>query len=216
MKLGRLRAVFGIDVHKIVEVQARAQAMYDGLAADPATYASPTLPLPAFEALIQNLSAAQPAVKTRVLGAREKRDVQRGLLLTGMGIERTFVQALADANPTHAAALITNAGLVVATSPVHHKALLTLRNGKQSGTVTCDANVGLLVGAGATHPTANRCFNWQYTLDGSKSFITMLSTSGCKTLIQGLTPLATVGVRVSLSNAQGPGEWSQVVTILVL
>ena len=33
---------------------------------------------------------------------------------------------------------------------------------------------------------------------------------------QGLTPLTTVGVRVSMTNAEGPGEWSQVVTILVL
>ena len=215
MSFNRLRAVYGINFSKIVDVEARAQAMHDGFAADPATYANPPLALPDFQGLILNLGTAQQAVKTRVVGAREKRDVQRGLLFTGMELERTFVQALADANRAHAAALITNAGLLVVASPVHSKAALTLRNGKQSGIVTCDANVGLLVGAGASHPAASRYFNWEYTVDGSKTFITLLSTTKGKTVIQGLTPLTTVGVRVSMTNDEGPGAWSQVVTILV-
>ena len=216
MSLGRLRAVFGITNNNIVEVQTRAQAMYDGLSADTKTYANPTLPLPAFQGLIQSLGTAHQAVKTRVIGAREKRDVQRGLLLTGMEVERTFVQSLADANASNAAALITNAGLVVASIPVFNKAMLTLRNAKQSGSVACDANVGLLLGAGTSHPAQRRYFNWQYTLDGGKSFVPMLPTTRGKSLLQGLTPLTTVGVRVSMTNAEGPGEWSQVVTILVL
>ena len=31
-----------------------------------------------------------------------------------------------------------------------------------------------------------------------------------------IPPLATVGVRVSLTNGEGPGPWSQIVTILVV
>jgi hypothetical protein len=101
-------------------------------------------------------------------------------------------------------------------TPVRAKALLTLRNGKQWGSVTCDANVGLLVGAEALHPTESRYFNWQYTLDCAKTLVTLPPTTRGKTLIQGLPPLATVGVRVSLTNSEGPGPWSQWVTILVL
>ncbi|MFO0762919.1 MAG: fibronectin type III domain-containing protein [Byssovorax sp.] len=216
MSIGRLRAIYGVNIHKITEVQARAQAMYDGLAADPVTYPKPTLPLPAFKALIQDLALAQQAVKTRVLGAREKRDAKRGLLFTGMEIERTFVQSLADADPAQAAALITNAGLVVAAIPTHTKAPLILRNGKQPGSVLCDANVGLLVGAGGKHPTQHRFFNWQYTVNGSGSFIALPPTSKGTTLVEGLTPLTMVGVRVSMTNGEGPGEWSQAVSILVL
>jgi len=216
MNLVRLRAVFGINIRNIVASQTRAQAMHDGLAADPVAYVKPTLPLPAFQTLIVNLGTAHQAVKTRVIGARAKRDVQHALLLTGMEIERTFVQSLADANTALAEALITNGGLVVAMSPLHSKALLTLRRAKQSGGVICDANVGLLVGPGAKHPSETRYFNWQYTLDGGKSFVTVLSTTRGKTLIQGLTPLTTVGVCVSMTNSEGPAEWSQVVTILVL
>jgi hypothetical protein len=190
--------------------------MHDGMAADPVTYANPTLALPAFLGLIQDLGKSNQAVKTRTIGARETRDVDHGLLFSGMNVERTFVQVLADNNPLRAAELIRNAGLVVAAVPVQDKALLTLRNAKQSGTITCEANVGLLIGADAKHPRETRYFNWSYTVDGAKSFVTMLSTTRGKTVIQGLTPLTTVGVRVSMTNSEGPGPWSDVATILVL
>jgi hypothetical protein len=216
MSLNVLRAIYGINVRKIVEVEGRAQAMHDGMEGDPATYANPTLALPAFLGLIQNLGTSQQAVRTRIVGARENRDVNRSLLLSGMGVQRSFIQSLADANPLRAAVIITNGGLIVATTPVRTKGLLTLRNAKASGSVTCDANVGLLVGAGALHPSESRYFNWEYTLDGAKTLVTLPSTTRGKTLIQGLPALATVGVRVSLTNSEGPGPWSQWVTILVL
>jgi len=216
MSVGRLRAVYGGDMNKIVLIQGRALAMHDGINGDPGTYLNPPVSMPAFLTLIQNLGTSQQQVKTRVIGATENREVHRGLLLTAMDLERTFVQALSDANPSRAGALITNAGLVIAGTGVHTKPLLTVRNGKQSGILTCDANVGLLVGTGAKHPNENRYFNWSYTLDGSKTFISAPSTTRGKTVISGLTPLTMVGVRVSLTNSEGPGEWSQVVTKLVL
>jgi hypothetical protein len=165
--------------------------------------------------LIQKLAVSQQAVRTRVVGARETRDYDLALLISGMEVERSFIQSLADKDRSRAEAIITNGGLVVAKSPVHTKALLTLRNAKQSGSVTCDANVGLLVGAGAKHPRQGRYFGWQLTIDGGKSFTTMVPTTRGKTVIEGLTPLATVGVRVNMTNAEGPGDWSQIVTILV-
>jgi hypothetical protein len=190
--------------------------MYNGMNDDQVTYANPPIPLPAFLSLITNVTTTQQAVRTRVLGARENRDAALGYLLTGMGVERTFIEALANANPSRGAAIITNGGLVLAGTGVHTKPLLALKNGKQSCTITCIANVGLLVGAGTNHPSQRWFLNWQITLDGGKTFSTLPSTTLCKTLVTGLTPLTTVGVRVSLTNAEGPGEWSQGVTILVL
>jgi hypothetical protein len=216
MALGRLRAVFGVDVHKVNEVTDRSNAMYSGFSGDPGTYANPPIALSDFKLLITNVVTAQQSVKTRTLGAREKRDVELGLLLTGMEVERAFVQALADANPAKAAALITGTGLVVAGTAGRNKPLLGLRNGKQSGTVICDANVGQLVGPDAKYPTGRRYFNWEYTVDGGKTFVNALSTPRSRTTITGLTPLTTVGVRVSVTDSEGPGPWSQIVTILVL
>jgi hypothetical protein len=85
MNISRLRAVYGINIKNIAAVMNRAQAMHDGMAADPTTYVNIPLALPAFLGLIQNLGTAQQAVRTRVIGARENRDVSRGLLLTPMG-----------------------------------------------------------------------------------------------------------------------------------
>lgn len=216
MALGRLRAVFDVDVKKVVEVTDRATAMHGGLSNDTSTYANPPIALPAFNGLIQNVITAQQQVRTRVIGARAKRDAELGLLLTGMEVERSFVQALADADPANAEVLITGAGLVVSGVGTYQKPMLGLRNGKQPGTVVCDANVGLLVGTDAKHPTERRYFNWEYTLDGGKSFVALRSTTRARTLLEGLPLLATVGVRVSMTNSEGPGPWSQVVTILVL
>jgi hypothetical protein len=213
MSLNRVRAVFGISMTKVVEVIALAQGMHDGMADDTTTYAAPTLPLPAFLTLIQNTSSAQAAVRTRVIGAAEKRDIQRALLVGGMETELLFVQQLADANPAHAASLIRNAGLSVAAITSHNKPLLALTLGA-SGSVNCVANIRLLVGVGTKKPTQHRCINWEYTLDG-KTFVSALSTPGGKTTLQNLPLLTVVGVRVSMTNSAGQGPWSQVVSILV-
>jgi hypothetical protein len=215
MNLRRVRGILNVNKYDMPAVLNRGQAMYNGFEGDPATYASPTLALPAFLVLIQNASAAQQLALLRGKGAAGARDVQRDLLFTGMEIERMFVQSLADATPSRAVALIENAGLVVAQFPVHNKAILALANGNPSGTVNCAANVGLLMGAGAPMPTQGRFFNWEYTLDGSKTFISLLPTTRSKTTISNLTPLTMVGVRVNLNTSAGPGPWSQVVTILV-
>jgi hypothetical protein len=156
-------------------------------------------------------------VQHRTVGAAATRNAQCALLYTGMESERIFVQGLVDAAPPERGVLLVqNAGLLVAKQAGHPKAPLTLRNGALSGTVVCDANVGLLVAAaGPLKPHQQRFFNWEYTLDGGKTFQTAPSTPKGKTTISGLTPLTTVGVRVSMTNGVGQGDWSQVVTILV-
>jgi hypothetical protein len=216
MTIARVRAVLGIDKYKIGGVLTRAWAMYNGMDADKVTYAAASPDLPGFLVLIQSLTSAHQLVTARTRGAAAARDVQRDLLITGMESERMYVQTLADASgsPSRGVSLIQNAGLLVAASPAHTRALLTLRLGKQPGTVICDANAGLLVGVGTPHPMQRRFFNWAYTLDGT-TFASAGSTSRCKTTLQNLPLLTVVGVRVSLTNGTGPGPWSQVVTILV-
>ena len=54
------------------------------------------------------------------------------------------------------------------------------------------------------------------TLDGEKTFVGLPSTPVGKATLSGLTPLATVGVQVSVTvNEQPQGPWSQTVSILV-
>jgi hypothetical protein len=213
--MNRLRAVFGTSLKKAPVAVSVATGMYNGLNLDKPTYNNPNPSLPVFLTLITNVSTAQQAVRTRVVGAAEARNVQLSFLVSAMETERTFIQSLADASPAHASTLIRNAGLAIAATSVYTKGLLTLRAGRESGSIICDANVGLLVGVGVAHPSQNRFFNWEYTLDGGKTFVTMPSTTKGKTLLQNLVPLTLVGVRVNLNIGSGPGPWSPVVTIPV-
>ena len=211
----RLRAVLDIDKKHIPDVIARAQGMHDGMDADHGTYVAPNPPLPDFFSLIQNLVSAQLLVPKGTRGAAATRDVARDLLVTGMESERMYVQILADASPLKAAALIQNAGLGVAGIPMPHKALLTLSLGAQSGSLACEANIGLLLAMGPHRPHQNRFCTWEYTLDGGKTFVAAPPTSTGKTTILNLPPLSMVGVRVNLSTADGPGPWSPVVSVIV-
>jgi hypothetical protein len=215
MNLQRIRAILGVKKENVPAVLMRGYALYNGLAEDPVTYPLPVPPLPAFLNLLQNAAAAQQEALLRRKGAAAERDVQRDILFTAMENQRMMVQSLADATPARAVALIENAGLLVAAVPTHTKAVLTLRLGAQSGVVACDAHIGLLMGAGAKMPRQGRFFNWEYTVDGGASFIGVLPTTRSKTTLPNLTPLTMVGVRVNLNTAEGPGPWSQVVTILV-
>jgi hypothetical protein len=215
MSLHRVRAVFGVTMNKVAAVVGRAEAMDGGMGSDPSTYANPNPALPAFQTLITNVTSAQTAVRTRVVGAAATRDVLLQLLIGGMETERQYIQGLADANQSRAVQIIQNAGLVVAAASAYTKLLLVLRNGAQAGSVACDANVGMLIGAGAKHPYAARFYGWQYTVDGAKTFVTAPTTANGKTLLTGLTPLTVVGVRVNITLLGVTGEWSDVATITV-
>jgi hypothetical protein len=214
MSLRTIRAVLGVDKFKIADVLMRAEAMYSGMNGHQADYSSPNPALPAFLTLIQNLHTSHQTVKSRTVGAAAARDVQRDLLWEGMNSERLYVQSLVRADPGRGILLVQNAGLVVAAFTAHQKALLTVTEGSQSGSIDCEANVALLIGVGTLKPNQQRCFNWQYTLDG-KTFVSVPTTPGCKTVITGLPVLTNVGVRVSLTNMHETGPWSLVVTILV-
>src|SRR5690349_15370283 len=109
MNIGRFRAVFGVDMQKVPAVIGRAELMASAMALDPATYADPNPPLPAFNELIANVTKAQTAVKTRILGAGATRDVHLGALIGGMESERLYIQILADTNRSSAVQIIQNA-----------------------------------------------------------------------------------------------------------
>lgn len=216
MGIIRLFASFGIDLTKIPEVLSCATGIYKGIEGDKATYSAPNPGLPEFYSLIQNLADAQQVATTRVRGAAATRDMHRRYLITGMENERMYIQSLADASPLQAKALIENAGFVATTRGTHSKGILILRLGKQSGSVDCDANVGMLLGAGTPRPNQSRFFNWQYTLDGGKTFVPMPSTTTGKTTLTNLPVLTVVGVRVNINLFDGPSDWTPVTSILVV
>ena len=212
----RVRAVLGVERKDVPGVIDRAWAIHIGMGADPGTYVAPEPSLPEFLVLLEDLVEAQQAVKQRAIGKAAARNVQRDLLWAAMQSECLYVQRLADAAGVACESIIINAGFVIAGDTSHSKALLTLRNGSVSGVVECEANVGLLVRTEAKKPSGYRFFNWELTLNGGETFLTLPSTPRGSTTIRNLTPLTRVGVRVSMTTFEGTSPWSQVVTILVI
>ena len=211
MALGRARAALGMNKNKIKDFIPKSQNVYNLMSVDPRFAASPV----AYATVAQqitDLTKANQSVAAKIPGMVPTRDQRRDVLFASMESLRGFVQMLADASPAQASILITAAGMLVWALPVRSKAILAAETTLPSGTVALQANATLLLaGMGSKRPT----FNWSYTLDG-KAFLSAPSTPEARTTIANLPPLTTVGFRVSVTVAKmPPGDWSQVVSVLV-
>jgi hypothetical protein len=64
--------------------------------------------------------------------------------------------------------------------------------------------------------TAAMCtFNWEYSLDGQKTWVAVLGTPMPATTITGLPALATVSFRVSVTMKKETGAYCQPVSTIV-
>jgi hypothetical protein len=209
-RVARLRVGLDLDTNKPLFFLARTSAIGAGIGESSALFPTPSPSVAVLLQQIQDATAAQANVG-KIKGAAAIRNAKFAVLRTSMESERMMVQALCDANPEQAEALIAAASMVIVNAAGFQKPLLGLKNILPSGGVALDANATLLDGT-------RRCktFNWQGTLDNGKTFFSMPSTPTGKTSIAGLTPLTTVGFQVSVTvHKQPQGPWSQTVSILV-
>ena len=207
----RPRASFGVAKDYAVGVLARAKIIYAAMLAAAATFVSPTVTMVAFLALIQALDQAQQAAATRAKGLATLRNTKRDAVWTAMESLRIYVQGLADvATAENAAALIELAGLLVAGSASHPKAILQAKLTTTPGVVQLIANASILTGKTSRSVT----FNWQWSLDG-KTWNSLASTPLADTLVPNLTLMTTYQFRVSATVSRTTGDWSQPVGLLV-
>jgi hypothetical protein len=210
----RPRASFGTTKKHVPGVLFRAQTMYGFILENVAMFASPTITMVMFLALISALSAAQQVVAgTRAKGAATLRNTKRDAVWTAMESLRTYVQGMADIlTADNAAALIQAAGLVVVATSTHQKALLAATLTATAGTVHLVANRSMLVGPGGTSKKV--AFHWQMSIDG-KTWTDLLGTGYTSTDVTGLTLMTTYAFRVSVIVGKTVGAWSQPVSLLV-
>jgi hypothetical protein len=205
----RLRATLGLTPEKPLVFLGQANAVYTGLDNNKTLFVSPNPALPVLFQQIEDATKAHQNVG-QLKGAVAIRSVKFKALVTSLESERMMVQALCDASPDQAAALMAAASMKAGSFGKHHKPILAVKNILPSGSVLLDANAILL---DPTHRA--KTYNWQMTMDG-KTFSAMPSTPTGQTTIANLTPLTTVGFQVSVSiHKQPPGLWSQTVNILV-
>ncbi len=209
----KLRVVLGASKYNIPLFLVVVQAIYAAMSAATSTFPLPPVALALFLAQIEALIKAQQTVKTKVVGAAQARNVLRDAVFTTVEALRTYVQGLCDAVSLEAAAnLAVAAGMKIGGSPGHNKPILA---GKLlPGLVS---NVLLTANGTLLDPTKGRkYFNWSYSIDSGKTWVSVPSTLVAHTTITGLPALTMVSFRVSITTIALPqGDWSQPIALFV-
>jgi hypothetical protein len=211
----RPRGSFGATKKNIPAVIGRAQTMHDSITTNAGMFASPTITMSAFLALIAGLvTAQQTATSTRTRGTASLRNTKRDAVWTAMESLRTYIQGLADTmTAENARALIQAGGLVVSRTGSHYKAVLTAALTTTPGTVHLAANVSALVSKADVN--RKKTLNWQLSTDGGRTWSNASATPYADTDIPGLTLMTTYSFRVSVTVGRTAGAWSDPVNILV-
>jgi hypothetical protein len=207
----RLRAVLGLQKRNYPHLLGRAKAVHNGLSGNPTMFVDPNPSLAVLLGKIVAFDQAQQAADTRARGTAATRDLRAREVITSLETARTYVQELVDANPEQGAALIEAASMTVGQVRPYTKPLLSAKQDHPNGAVHVTANVGVLTGGAS----GRVFFNWQSSGDGGQTWTPAGSTAYARNDFAGLTPMETHAFRVSVTDANGAGAWSQPVSLLV-
>ena len=112
---------------------------------------------------------------------------------------------MADANVENGASIIESAGIGVRKTTPRQPRVFDALPGAVSGTVKLVAK-----SAGG-----RSSYEWSYSLDGGKTWVSAQITLQAKATILGLTSGAMVQFRYRPVTKAGQGDWSQTVVLLV-
>jgi hypothetical protein len=170
-----------------------------------ATFPTPQPTLAALTAAINDLETAEAATQARTRGAAATRNTKKGVLLNLLEQMRGYVQAIANASLDSSAAIIQSAGIGLKKVPVRPKRVFAASPGAVSGTVK------LITESAA--PRAS--YEWQSSVDGGKTWVSLAATLQAKTTVLGLTPGAAVSFRYRAVTKTGEGDWAQAIQVIV-
>ena len=156
-------------------------------------------------AAIAALSVSEAAALTRAKGAATTRNDKKAALVALLQQLRTYVQSVADADAENSANIIQDAGFAVKKTTVHKPRTFTVTQGTVSGTakVVCP-RAGL-----------RASYDWEYSIDGGKTWVALPSSLQAKTTITGLMQGSTVMVRFRAITKTGVADWSQPVSLFM-
>ncbi|HEX3344999.1 MAG TPA: fibronectin type III domain-containing protein [Polyangiaceae bacterium] len=199
------RSVATLNLPKAVpSLITYAQGIVKGMTGNPA-FATPSPALAVITEATSELQAAETAALARTKGAVATRNEKRTALGGLLEQLRAYIQAQADASMENGASIIQGAGIAVRKSPVRPPRVFDAKQ----GTVTGAAQ---LVAAAASRRAS---YEWQYSVDGGKTWITAPVTLQAKTTVTGLAAGTTVQFKYRPVTKDGEGDWSQPVSLLV-
>jgi hypothetical protein len=170
-----------------------------------AAFPSPVPALTEVTAAITTLQTAESAALARTKGAVTTRNEERAALVALLHHLKAYIQVQADAGGDNAASIIESAGVAVRKAPVRKPRVFAAKPGTNSGTVE-------LITAAAGRRAS---YEWQYSADGGKTWVTVPSTLQAKTTVTGLTAGTTVEFRFKSVVKTGESDWSAPVSLLV-
>ena len=154
---------------------------------------------------VNDFQSAEAGALARTKGAAATRNAKRKALVQLLEQLKTYVQTVADASASDSEGIILSAGMAVRKTAVRPPRVFDAVPGDVSGSVK-------LVAAAAARRAA---YNWQYSIDGGKTWVAMPGTLQAKTTVAGLTAGTTVQFRYQALTKDGEGNWSQIVSLLV-
>jgi hypothetical protein len=189
---------------RMADVITYAQGIVKAMTGN-ASFPAPTPTLAVISTAISDLQTAETAAMSRVKGAVAVRNDKRAALVKLLKQLKAYVQTVADANVDSGGAIIQSAALGVKKTPARKPRVFGAATGAVSGTAK-------LVAASAGPRAA---YEWEYSLDGGKTWQQAPSTMQARTTVSGLTPGATVQFRYRPLTKVGEGNWSQPVSLVV-
>jgi len=154
---------------------------------------------------INDLTAAEPAAQSRVKGAVTTRNEKQTALVATMQKLKAYVQGVADANVENGASIIEKAGLGVRKAPARPPRVFEATPGAVSGSVKLVTK--------SAGPRSS--YEWQYSIDGGKTWVIAPASIQARTTVTGLTPGVMAQFRYRPVTKAGEGDWSQTVVLLV-
>jgi hypothetical protein len=185
---------------------AMAKHVIDALTTNAATFPNPDPPVATLSTAVCADSRADRAVLARQRGAVIGRKDKRKALATLLEQEKGYIQKVADAGtPDAAGKVIESAGVAVRKPVLRQKQVFSVKEGAVSGTVK-------LTNAAAGHRAS---YDWQFSVDGGKTWQAAPSTLQSKTSMPGLPAGQTVLFRGRSLTKTGDGDWTQPVALQV-
>jgi hypothetical protein len=168
-------------------------------------FPTPAPTLAAVTAAIADLQTAETGAIGRAKGAVATRNEKRVVLASLLVQLKAYVQSTADADADNSASIIQSSGIAVRKSTVRTPRVFAATQGALSG------EVKLVTKAASSRAS----YDWQYSVDGGKTWVDAPSTLQAKTTVSGLAAGTTVQFRYRATTKAGEGDFSQAVSLIV-
>jgi hypothetical protein len=200
------RATIALDIpNRIADLILYGNNIVQKLTSNP-YFPTPTPTVAALTAAVNDLHTAETTALSRAKGTATVRNDKRTVLVSLLQQLDGYVQSVADGTPENGAAIIESAGLAVRKIAVRGKRPFAAKPGALSGTAVVTA-----VSAGV-----RSSYEWQYSTDGGKTWVSAPATTQGKTTIAGLPAGTTVQFRyLAVTPKGGQGDWSPSTSLLV-